>query len=97
MTYKVLAACGSASATSSTAKTKILENMSDYGIDEKELDVSTARIGELGSQADNADAVVVMSGDTPNLDTDVPIIEGVNLMTGFGEDEVYEALADALK
>lgn len=97
MAYKILAACGSASATSSTAKTKLEENMTDYGFDKRELDITTARIGELPSQIDNADAVVIMSGNAPDLDSDVPIIDGVNLMTGFGEEEVYEELASELQ
>jgi len=97
MVYKILTACGSASATSSTAKTKLKDNMPDYGFDKRELDIKTARISDLGSQIDSADAVVIMSGDAPDLDSDVPIIKGVNLMTGFGEDEVYEELADALQ
>ncbi|WP_135305569.1 PTS sugar transporter subunit IIB [Haloarcula amylovorans] len=97
MPYKVLAACGSASATSSAAKSKLEENMTDYGFNKNEISISTARIGELPSQIDNADAVVIMSGNAPDLDSDVPIIDGVNLMTGFGEDEVYEELANELK
>lgn len=97
MPYKILAACGSASATSSTAKSKLEENMPDYGFEKKELNISTARIGELASSIDGADAVVIMSGNKPDLDSDVPIIDGMNLMTGFGEEEVYENLADALK
>lgn len=97
MPHKILAACGSASATSSTAKTKLEENMPDYGFAKYDLDISTARITELPSQIDNADAVVIMSGNAPDLDSDVPIIDGVNLMTGFGEEEVYEELASELE
>ena len=97
MSYKILTACGSAAASASSAKTKINDNLPDRGISKKDISVEIVRIAELKSHIDNADAAVVMSGNMPTIDTDVPMIKGVNLMTGLNEDQVYDELAEALK
>lgn len=97
MVYKILTACGSAAASASSAKTKIEDNLPDRGIPKREINVQLVRIKELGSQIDNADAAVVMSGNMPNVDSDVPMVKGINLMTGINEDQVYDELAAALE
>lgn len=96
MSYKVLTACGSAAASASTAKSKLEENMPEYGIPKEELAVELVRLGELGSHIDGADLAVLMTGSSVNVETDVPMVKGVPLMTGVGEEQVYEEVADHL-
>lgn len=96
MAYKVLAACGSAAASASTAKSKLEENLPEHGLSKNNFSVQIVRIAELQSVADDADVVVVMSGNVPDINTDTPIIKGVNLMTGLNEDEVYDSVVNKL-
>lgn len=97
MAYKVLTACGSAAASASTAKTKLEQNLPDYGIPKRELNIEIVRLGELEGHIDSADLAVLMTGSSKDLDTSVPMVKGVPLMTGVGEDEVYQKVADHLQ
>lgn len=97
MAYKVLTACGSAAASASTAKSKLEQNMPDYGIPKHELNIEIVRLGELESHIESADVAVLMTGSSKDIDTDVPMVKGVPLMTGVGEDEVYEQVAEHLQ
>lgn len=96
MAYKILAACGNAAASASTAKSKLEGNLPNHGLSKNEFSVQIVRIPELQSVADGADAVVVMSGNTPDINTETPLIKGINLMTGINEDEVYSSVVNEL-
>jgi galactitol-specific phosphotransferase system IIB component len=96
MAHKILAACGNAAASASTAKSKLEGNLPEHGLPKNDFTVQIVRITELESVVDGADAAVVMSGNVPDINTETPLIKGVNLMTGINEEEVYSSIASEL-
>ncbi|MBE6011300.1 PTS sugar transporter subunit IIB [Anaeropeptidivorans aminofermentans] len=90
---KVLTICGSGVATSVMCANKIKQFCEKNGID---VEVKAISFGQLDPKSVDADCIVSVN---PNLsiDVDVPVISGVSLLTGMGQEQTLQSVVDVLK
>ena len=90
---RVIVACGSGVATSQTVASKVKRML-----DEKKIaaQVDAVDIKSIKSYLKNADAYINITGPK-NVDTDVPIFNGIAFLTGMGMKEEFEKLVEVLK
>jgi PTS system galactitol-specific IIB component len=91
-TKKVVVACGTGIATSTVVADKISEACKKEGI---KVDITQCKVTELRSYADEADLIV--STTILRDKYDVPVINGLSLITGVGEDEVLKKIIGELR
>jgi len=91
MSKNILVACGGAIATSTVAANKIKDLMKRENID---ADINQVRISELDSYKDNADLIVTTA--KVKKDYGVPVVHGVNFITGINEEKVEQEVLDEL-
>lgn len=89
---KVLVACGNGIATSTVVASKIEEYLGENNFDAK---IDKTKLLEVRSSGNDYDLVVT----TGNFDGElnVPIINGMSLLTGIGEEQVLEEILETLK
>jgi len=58
--------------------------------------VTQYRVSELSADRIDADAIVTTTGMPPEFAKVLPVINGVALLTGIGEERALEELAQAL-
>ena len=92
MNKKIIFACTSGIATSAVATEKVVNFCKENGIN---VDAMQSNIGTIGSQDGMADLIIVTSAVKMNLQT--PIVNGLPLLTGFGEEELLEKIVAILK
>ena len=92
MKKRIIFACTSGIATSTVATEKVLKNRKKEGI---EVEPMQSNVGTIPSQDGMADLIVVTSGVKYNLKT--PIINGLPLITGIGEEALLKKIVDILK
>ncbi|MEG3132721.1 PTS sugar transporter subunit IIB [Rouxiella sp. T17] len=92
MNKKIIFACTSGIATSAVATEKVVNFCKENGIN---VDAMQSNIGTIGSQDGMADLIIVTSAVKMNLQT--PILNGLPLLTGFGEEELLEKIVAILK
>ncbi|HGM5490490.1 TPA: PTS sugar transporter subunit IIB [Serratia fonticola] len=92
MNKKIIFACTSGIATSAVATEKVVQYCKSQGIT---VDPIQSNIGTIGKQDEMADLIIVTSAVKVNLKT--PIINGLPLLTGFGEEELLEKIVAILK
>ena len=85
-------ACTSGIATSTVATEKVLQYCKKIGID---VEPMQSNVGTIPSQDGMADLIVVTSGVKYNLKT--PIVNGLPLITGIGEEALLQKIADILR
>ena len=85
----VLAVCGSGVVSSSMIAQKIKDILSSFAVDLDVIELLPTSVEEY-VQRGNIDFIVTTS-PIPG-DIKVPIIKGIALMTGFGEDTVVEEI-----
>ena len=90
---RVYVVCATGVATSTMVRMKVEEFLRERGID---ADVSQYRVSELAADRVDADAIISTTGMPPEFAEVVPVINGVALLTGIGEDDALESLATAL-
>lgn len=93
--YKVLSVCGSGVATSTLAAAKLSEGLASRGIS---IDVMECKMTEVKSKVDSYAPDVIIY--TTNVDEDacqgVPHFSALPFLTGIGQDELVQAVADQL-
>jgi len=89
---KVLVACGNGIATSTVVATKIREYAEEQGVD---ISTSQTKLLEVPSKASDFD-LIVTTGEYKN-ELGVPIINGLSLITGMGEEETLEEIVNKLE
>lgn len=92
MNKKIIFACTSGIATSAVATEKVVNYCKENGIN---VDAMQSNIGTIGSQDGMADLIIVTSAVKMNLQT--PILNGLPLLTGVGEEELLEKIVAILK
>lgn len=90
---RVYVVCATGVATSTMVRMKVEEFLRERGI---EADVTQYRVSELSADRIEADAVISTTGMPDEFRKVVPVINGVALLTGIGEDQALEELANAL-
>ena len=92
MKKRIIFACTSGIATSTVATEKVLQYCKKIGID---VEPMQSNVGTIPSQDGIADLIVVTSGVKYNLKT--PIVNGLPLITGIGEEALLKKIADILR
>ena len=92
MKKRIIFACTSGIATSTVATEKVLQYCKKIGID---VEPMQSNVGTIPSQDGMADLIVVTSGVKYNLKT--PIVNGLPLITGIGEEALIQKIADILR
>ncbi len=92
MKKRIIFACTSGIATSTVATEKVLQYCKKIGID---VEPMQSNVGTIPSQDGMADLIVVTSGVKYNLKT--PIVNGLPLITGIGEEALLQKIADILR
>lgn len=93
MKKKVYTVCGSGVATSVTCAKKIKEYCDKHGID---VEVSPISFGQLSGNNVKADLIVSVNSKL-QLSNDIPVISGISLLTGIGQEATLKHIADILK
>ncbi len=91
-TFTVLVACGTAIATSTHVALKIKELLGERGL---EVQTVQCRVQDLPGMTLNAD-VIVATAQVP-FDVDIPIVDGIPFLTGFGVKEVVDKIEQILR
>lgn len=89
---RILVACGNGIATSTVVASKI----KDYA-EENGLNISTdqTKLLEVPAQGDNYDLVVTTGSFDGEINT--PVINGMPILTGIGEEETLEKIHKAIE
>jgi Phosphotransferase system, galactitol-specific IIB component len=91
MNKKIIFACTSGIATSAVATEKVVQYCKSKGIN---VDPIQSNIGTIANQDEMADLIIVTSAVKFKLVT--PILNGLPLLTGFGEEELLEQIVSIL-
>lgn len=92
MNKKIIFACTSGIATSAVATDKVVTFCKENGINVEPIQ---SNIGSIKNQDGMADIIIVTSAVDFKLET--PILNGLPLLTGFGEEELLEKVLTILK
>ncbi|GAA3879278.1 PTS sugar transporter subunit IIB [Gibbsiella dentisursi] len=92
MNKKIIFACTSGIATSAVATEKVVNYCKEHGIN---IEPIQSNIGTIANQDGLADIIIVTSAVKTNLQT--PVLNGLPLLTGFGEEELLEKIVSILK
>lgn len=89
---RILVACGNGIATSTVVASKIKDYADEHGYSIK---IDKTKLLEVRSKGDNYDLVVT----TGNFDgvLNVPIVKGISLLTGIGQEETLVEIFDKLE
>ncbi|WP_028263861.1 PTS sugar transporter subunit IIB [Atopobium fossor] len=89
---KVLFVCATGIATSTIAEEKVIEYCKEQGID---FDFDQRNVASVPQIAEDFDLIVA----TTNIpyDVQIPVVNAINLLTGFGMDETLKKIADYLR
>jgi PTS system galactitol-specific IIB component len=90
---RVLVACGNGIATSTMVAMKIRDLLEKEKI---ECQVEQCKMLEIPSKADMYD-LIVTTGKFEDSNVKTPIIGGIALLTGIGEEEVLEQIKNTLQ
>lgn len=89
---KILVVCGSGVATSMHAAYKLKEKMDQLKIP---VHIDGAGNNELAGRGHNYD--IIVSNTMVTIKFDKPVFSAIPLLTGVGEDELLEKIAEAAK
>ncbi|WP_299029695.1 PTS sugar transporter subunit IIB [uncultured Thermanaerothrix sp.] len=90
--YTILVACGTAIATSTHVALKIKELLGERGLN---VQTVQCRVQDLPGMALDAD-VIVATAQVP-FDVNVPVVDGIPFLTGFGVKEVVDKIESILR
>jgi PTS system galactitol-specific IIB component len=85
--------CATGVATSTMVRLRVEQFLADNGIP---ATVSQYRVSELSADRVDADAIVSTTGMPDEFSRVVPVVNGVPLLTGIGEDAALEQLKTVL-
>lgn len=92
MAKNVLFVCATGIATSTAVTEKVVEHCSENGITFHYQQINVASVPSFAKDAD----LIISTTNVP-YELDVPVIYGLSLITGIGEDEVLEKIVTILK
>ncbi len=85
--------CATGIATSSMLRVKVQDYLESKGID---IEVFQYRVAEMFPDRITADVIVATTSMPPEVTEKFTVISGLPLLTGIGEEETLEAIANAL-
>jgi PTS system galactitol-specific IIB component len=85
--------CATGIATSSMLRFKVQDFLEERGI---EVEIFQYRVAEMFPERINADVIVATTSMPPEVTEKFTVISGLPLLTGIGEQETLEAIANAL-
>ena len=85
--------CATGIATSSMLRVKVQDFLESRGID---IEVFQYRVAEMFPERITADVIVATTSMPPEVTEKFTVISGLPLLTGIGEEETLEAIANAL-
>jgi PTS system galactitol-specific IIB component len=91
---KVWVVCATGIATSTMMRMKVERFLEDEGI---EASVHQYRVTEISTDRVDADVIVATTEIPPEFSEVVPVIKGISLITGIGQQETLNELAKILK
>lgn len=89
---RVLFVCATGVATSTVVEEKVIEYLREQGID---FDFDQTNVASIPGW-DKPYDLIVATCQVPG-DVKAPVINGLPVLTGFGADEVYAKVAEALR
>jgi PTS system galactitol-specific IIB component len=89
----VFVVCATGIATSTMLKVKIEEHLRKHGIP---VTIYQYRITELTPDRLQTDVIISTTGLPPDLSKTVPVLDGLPLITGVGEEDILNKLVDLL-
>ena len=89
---KILFVCATGIATSTIVEEKVIEYCKEQGIDFDFDQRNTASVQQIANDFD----LIVATTQIP-YEVDVPVINALPILTGFGDKEVLEQIADKLR
>lgn len=89
---KVLFVCATGIATSTVVEEKVIEYCKEHGIEFDFDQRNTQSVQQIGNDFD----LIVATTQVP-YEVDTPVINALPILMGFGDKEVLEKIADALK
>jgi len=93
MKKKVYTVCGSGVATSVMCAKKIKDYCNEHGID---VDVFPISFGQLSGNNVTADLIVSVNSKL-TLNNNIPVVSGISLLTGVGEEATLKQVVEILK
>lgn len=85
--------CATGIATSSMLRVKVQDFLESRGI---EIEVFQYRVAEMFPDRITADVIVATTSMPQEITDQFKVISGLPLLTGIGEEETLEAIAEAL-
>lgn len=94
---KVLVVCGNGIASSSIMVASLQDYLKEQNV-EAQIDKASLidLSGSVGAERINGYDLLVSSTKVENGEIKIPVIIGIGLLTGIGEDEVLEEIKDVL-
>ncbi|HGB3473285.1 TPA: PTS sugar transporter subunit IIB [Salmonella enterica subsp. diarizonae serovar 61:l,v:z35] len=92
MSQMILFVCATGVATSTAVAEKVMAYCKDNGLD---VNYSQTNVASLPNNTDGADLVV--STTKVPYELDIPVINGLPVITGIGEDKVLEKIVSILR
>lgn len=89
----ILVVCGSGIATSTVVAKTIREELSKRGID---VDVDQTDVFSVQNRVREA-SIIVSICSLPNKDFNIPVVNGVPILTGVRKDKVFDDIVKILK
>lgn len=95
MSSNILVVCGTSVATSTVVREKLKEELPQRGVDLGSL--TKAKATEAASKVNSGNYDLIVATTSLSEDQfDIPVITTQAFMTGMGEDEVLDEIAEAL-
>lgn len=92
MAKNILFVCATGIATSTAVAEKVMEFLKEMGV--TDINYSQTNVASVESNSDDAD-LIVSTLKVP-YELDVPVINGLALITGINEDKVLNSIYDKL-
>ncbi len=86
--------CATGIATSTMLRVKIENYLESKGL---EAEIHQYRVAEMFPDRITADVILATTSMPPEVEEKFKVISGLPLLTGVGEDEVFEELEKALR
>jgi len=92
--FKVLSVCGSGTVSSTMVGDRLKDIMDEKGY---QLDINEVKPTEVSSYVDQGGIDFVIATTSVPGDYDIPILNAVPFLTGFGEEEFLEELMQTIE
>lgn len=89
---RILFVCGSGGITSTVAENYVKEACTERGID-----IQTKRCSPYEVEGNLSSIDLIVSTTTLSNDYPVPVVNGINLIMGFGKEKVIDEIEEKLK